>query len=112
MCPSRKQTFEKFISGMYLGEIVRNILLSLIDTVPAGKGNAAKPEQYILFGGHSTKTLNTQWGLDSSTLSDIEAAKDSAGIREALVKDVGFKAGQVSDRDCEVRYSSLSPTLI
>ncbi|KAG6919296.1 hypothetical protein DXG01_007428 [Tephrocybe rancida] len=58
------QAFEKFISGMYLGEITRNILISLIDASP-------KP---LLFGGKSTPLLNKQYGFDTSVMSDIEDA--------------------------------------
>ncbi|KAI5894326.1 uncharacterized protein SCHCODRAFT_02624360 [Schizophyllum commune H4-8] len=60
----RFQAFEKFISGMYLGEITRNILVSLVDAVP-------KP---LLFSGASSATLNHQWGLDTSVMSEVEEA--------------------------------------
>ncbi|KAF6762898.1 hexokinase [Ephemerocybe angulata] len=58
------QTFEKFISGMYLGEIVRHIILSLVDAVP----------QAILFKGKSTSALNEHYGLDTAFMSAVEAA--------------------------------------
>ncbi|KAF8974696.1 hexokinase [Flammula alnicola] len=58
------QAFEKFISGLYLGEIVRNILVSLIDAVP-------KP---LLFGGKSTAGLNKHYGIDTSFMSATEEA--------------------------------------
>ncbi|KAI0786465.1 hexokinase-domain-containing protein [Abortiporus biennis] len=66
----RLQCFEKFISGMYLGEITRNILLSLIDAVP-------KP---LLFNGRSSSDLNKHYGLDTAIVSEIEVAweKDRA----------------------------------
>ena len=60
----RFQAFEKFISGMYLGEITRNVLLSLIDAAP-------KP---ILFRGKSSDVLNKHYGLDTSVMSEIEEA--------------------------------------
>ncbi|KAJ8589890.1 hexokinase [Rhizopogon salebrosus TDB-379] len=65
----RFQAFEKFISGMYLGEIARNVILSLIDAAP-------KP---ILFGGRSSALLNKQWGLDTALLSEIEEAWEGLG---------------------------------
>jgi hexokinase len=65
----RFQAFEKFISGMYLGEIARNVILSLIDAAP-------KP---ILFGGRSSTPLNKQWGLDTALLSEIEEAWEGLG---------------------------------
>lgn len=65
----RFQAFEKFISGMYLGEIARNVILSLIDAAP-------KP---LLFGGRSSALLNKQWGLDTALLSEIEEAWEGLG---------------------------------
>jgi len=58
----RLQAFEKFISGMYLGEITRNVLLSLIDAAP-------KP---LLFNGKASSTLNKHYGLDTAVTSEIE----------------------------------------
>lgn len=60
----RFQAFEKFISGMYLGEVTRNVILSLIDAAP-------KP---ILFGGKSSDVLNKHYGLDTAVMSEIEIA--------------------------------------
>ncbi|EMD40975.1 hypothetical protein CERSUDRAFT_80619 [Gelatoporia subvermispora B] len=60
----RLQAFEKFISGMYLGEITRNILLSLIDAAP-------RP---LLFNGRSSDDLNRHYGLDTAVMSEIEEA--------------------------------------
>ncbi|KZT26882.1 hypothetical protein NEOLEDRAFT_1177072 [Neolentinus lepideus HHB14362 ss-1] len=69
------QAFEKFISGMYLGEITRNILLALIDAAP-------KP---ILFSGKSTTALNTHYGLDTAVMSKVEEAWES--IQEESVSE-------------------------
>jgi len=61
----RFQAFEKFISGMYLGEITRNILLALVDAAP-------KP---LLFNGRSgSGSLNKHYGLDTAVMSDVELA--------------------------------------
>ena len=61
----RFQAFEKFVSGMYLGEIVRNILLALIDAAP-------KP---LLFDGCiGSGALNKHYGLDTAIMSDVEGA--------------------------------------
>lgn len=65
----RFQAFEKFISGMYLGEVARNIILTLIDASPKS----------LLFGGNSTPCLNKQWGLDTAVLSEIEEAWQGIG---------------------------------
>ncbi|KAF7354987.1 Phosphotransferase [Mycena sanguinolenta] len=125
----RFQAFEKMISGMYLGEITRNILLSLVDAAPKA----------LLFGGKTTPTLNAQWGFDTSFMSGVEEAwegKESdkgtganpvpqlsafdhpekldstvkarlERVRAVLVKDLGFKEADVSLRDAAiVRWAS------
>ncbi|KAJ7237199.1 hexokinase [Mycena haematopus] len=120
----RFQAFEKLISGMYLGEITRNILVSLVDAAP-------KP---LLFGGKTTATLNAQWGFDTSFMSGVEEAwegKDSEKgtgtnpvpqlsafddpeqldpvynarlqrVRAVIVTDLGFKEADVSLRDAAI----------
>ncbi|KAG2207749.1 hypothetical protein INT47_011869 [Mucor saturninus] len=54
----RKQLFEKMISGMYLGEITRNVILQLVD-------------ERILFSGESSADLNKQWGFETAYLSTM-----------------------------------------
>ncbi|KAI7872367.1 hexokinase-domain-containing protein [Spinellus fusiger] len=53
-----KQTYEKLISGMYLGEIARNAILYLVDRM-------------LLFKGFSSDEMNKQWGLDTAYISAI-----------------------------------------
>lgn len=95
---------------MYLGEVARNIILSLIDASP-------KP---LLFGGQSTATLNKQWGLDTAVLSEIEEAWQGIGrfasdqtgtsdeeklnhVRGVIVLRLGFAdASPVSLADADV----------
>ncbi|KIJ56588.1 hypothetical protein M422DRAFT_22742 [Sphaerobolus stellatus SS14] len=84
----RFQAFEKFISGMYLGEITRNVLLSLVDSYPSQ-----------LFEGYSTPQLNSQWGFDTAVMSEVENTKTSGEIRNSLVKHFGFKPEVISDED-------------
>ncbi|TFL00601.1 hexokinase [Pterulicium gracile] len=117
------QAFEKFISGMYLGEIVRHILLALIDSAP----------QPILFNGASTTSLNLQWGIDTSVMSDVEDAWGAGStdgdpvletivpnlekleslkgdkvheklekVRKIVVEKLGFKDEQVSVKDAAI----------
>jgi hexokinase len=85
------QAFEKFVSGMYLGEIVRNILLSFIDSVPP-----------ILFHGRSTPVLNKHYGFDSAYMSLIETATSVQEVRTVLIEKLGFHPEMISDDDCEV----------
>lgn len=95
---------------MYLGEIARNIILSLIDAAPKS----------LLFGGQSTPSLNKQWGLDTAVLSEIEEAWQGIGkfasgqtgtsdgerlnhVRGVIVQRLGFvDASQVSLADADV----------
>ncbi|KAJ7229008.1 hypothetical protein GGX14DRAFT_616384, partial [Mycena pura] len=120
----RFQAFEKMISGMYLGEITRNILLSLMDAAPKS----------LLFGGATTAAMNAQWGFDTSVISAIEEAweGDDAGkedrenhapqlsafdapeklnpavkgrlarVRAVIVKELAFKEEDVSLRDAAI----------
>ncbi|KAI0346990.1 hexokinase [Trametopsis cervina] len=74
----RYQAFEKFISGMYLGEVTRNILLSLIDAAPKA----------LLFSGRSSSVLNSHYGLDTAVMSEVEAAWEAGRPRDPSVKAV------------------------
>ncbi|KAJ7638476.1 hypothetical protein FB45DRAFT_741354 [Roridomyces roridus] len=119
----RFQAFEKMISGMYLGEITRNVLLSLVDAAPKS----------LLFGGKTATALNSQWGFDTSVMSAVEEAwegKDLAGaagnpapqlsefenpeklnaavksrlerVRAVLVKELAYKDDEISLRDAAI----------
>ena len=102
----RKQAFEKMVSGMYIGEVVRNVLLSLID-------------RNLLFHGHSSTLLNKHYGMDTALMSAIEAHPSSAytkGLfqateasewrasieetRKVLVEKLGVQEKHISDQDC------------
>jgi len=100
----RKQAFEKMVSGMYIGEVVRNVLLSLID-------------RGFLFDGHSSTNLNRHYGLDTALMSAVEALpaqvysstsppKKSdweASIvetRKVLTVNLGIKDKFITDEDC------------
>jgi hexokinase len=125
------QAFEKFISGMYLGEITRNLLVSLIDATP-------KP---LVFDGRATEAINTQWGVDTSVMSEIEEAWINNGAQESaeaerripkfsefrdedltantrqrlekikgvIVKRLGYADQDVSLRDAAVRLDDQNP---
>ncbi|KAH7930242.1 hypothetical protein BV22DRAFT_1028461 [Leucogyrophana mollusca] len=108
----RYQAFEKFISGMYLGEIARNVLLSFVDAAP-------KP---LLFGGRATEGLNKQWGLDTAILSEIAEAWEGLGrfappaqsngkadeeerlqrVRGVVVQRLAFASDEVSLADADI----------
>ncbi|PPQ68776.1 hypothetical protein CVT24_007718 [Panaeolus cyanescens] len=116
------QAFEKFISGMYLGEIVRHVMVSLVDAVPKA----------LLFSGKSTPELNKHYGLDTSFMSAVEEAwigdsnepdsfehppfgqefsKEQLSpkvvakldrIRKTIVEHLAFKEEQVSYKDAAI----------
>uniref|UniRef100_A0A452THN7 Hexokinase-2 n=1 Tax=Ursus maritimus TaxID=29073 RepID=A0A452THN7_URSMA len=69
-----KQLFEKMISGMYMGELVRLILVKM-----------AKEE--LLFGGKVSPGLLTTGQFETKDVSDIEGEKDGTRkAREVLVR--------------------------
>ncbi|KAH8278790.1 hypothetical protein KR018_009479 [Drosophila ironensis] len=81
-----RQTFEKCISGMYMGEMVRLVLLDLMD-----KG--------VLFKGESSEKLQRRWGFDTAYLSDIES--DRPGEYRNCCKvlnEVGLRGSDDSDK--------------
>jgi hexokinase len=82
-----KQLFEKMMSGMYLGEIVRNILLQYID-------------QRVLFSGESSDDLNKQWGFETSYLSTIidDHSSDLEQVRHILEDILSIPSSTLGDR--------------
>jgi hexokinase len=85
------QSFEKLVSWAYMGEIVRNVVLSLIDHCPP-----------ILFNGTSTHILNTQSAFDTYYMSLIEGASSLTEVKAVLVDHLGLKLSDVSDADAEI----------
>ncbi|KAK4049502.1 hypothetical protein OIO90_005453 [Microbotryomycetes sp. JL221] len=92
----RKQAYEKMISGMYLGEVTRNVVLHLVDA-------------QVIFKGFSSKSLNAHYGLDTAIMSALEAytlpnSKESgdpvAAIRQVITSQLGISDDLVSDADC------------
>lgn len=92
------------VSGMYIGEVVRNVLLSLID-------------RGFLFDGHSSTKLNRHYGLDTALMSAIEALPAQvysstspptksdwqasiAETRKVLTQNIYIKDKFITDEDC------------
>src|SRR6202035_4108393 len=75
----RLQIFEKLISGMYLGEIARNVMVHLID-------------RGLLFNGLSSPDLNNQWSFETAYMSTIEAeaSKDLPETQHILEAILGI----------------------
>ena len=63
---------------MYLGEVTRNVLLALVDAAPTP----------LLFNGRSSTQLNTQFGLDTAVMSEVEEAWQAGRVHTSHVKAV------------------------
>ncbi|RKP26159.1 hexokinase-domain-containing protein [Syncephalis pseudoplumigaleata] len=83
-----KQLFEKLISGMYLGELVRLILVELID-------------ERLLFDGHSSDEFNRAYAFHTSYLSEIkkDTSADLEGTRGKLEDVMGLPRGTTTLAD-------------
>lgn len=98
------QMFEKRVSGMFLGEILRRALLALYhhkdSNVALFKDSSSKDNDTV-----STTTIapdspiHKQWGIDTSFLSIVEA--DSSDhlriIKQTLEKELGISAPSTED---------------
>lgn len=90
---SGQQIFEKMISGMYLGELLRLVLLDMIDNE-------------LIFDGTKPSMLNTPQSLTSDVLSLIENDPPGtyAGTRKFLQR---IGVANPTDGDCmNVRYAT------
>lgn len=98
------QMFEKRVSGMFLGEILRRAIVSLVNdkAVPLFSDEDSSRNDV-----HSTTTIEPdsplfrQWGLDTSFLS-ITTADNSAGLkvsRQTLDNDYGVSAASAEDAE-------------
>lgn len=100
------QMFEKRVSGMFLGEILRRALLSLYnhpdENVPLFKdANSSTNDTSSTTNVPQESALFKQWGLDTAFLSVVEADKsDRLRItKQTLGKDLDIHAP--STEDCE-----------
>ncbi|KAL2083244.1 hypothetical protein ACEWY4_021017 [Coilia grayii] len=79
-----KQLFEKMVSGMYMGELVRLILLKM-----AKRG--------LLFGGVVSDALRTKGKFQTKHICQIEQYKDGLKNTKDILTDLGL---QPSTDDC------------
>ena len=98
------QMFEKRVSGMFLGEILRRTILSLLSDP---KIQLFKDENSSSNDVHSTTTiadnspLYQQWGIDTSFLSIVQEDQ-SVNLRitrQVLEKDLGVSAASTEDAE-------------
>ncbi|SMY24178.1 unnamed protein product [Zymoseptoria tritici ST99CH_1A5] len=98
------QMFEKRVSGMFLGEILRRALLALLKdpAVPLFTDeNSNQNDVHSTTNVAADSPLYKQWGLDSSFLS-IATGDTSAGLkvtRQTLDKDYGVSAASAEDAE-------------
>lgn len=80
-------TFEKMVSGQYLGELVRTILLEFMD-------------RRVLFDGQYTRELNTPYGFDTSYMGHIgmDQSDDLADTGHVLEDIMGLSPTSLDDR--------------
>ncbi|KAJ5437812.1 Glucokinase [Penicillium daleae] len=92
------QMFEKRVSGMFLGEILRRALLAMHNNSDLG---LFKPNKTSNVSLPSDSLFYRQWGLDTSLLSQVEAdtSKDFVDVKAAL-KD-HLKIENPSDAECQ-----------
>ncbi|GBB98726.1 hypothetical protein RclHR1_03300006 [Rhizophagus clarus] len=92
----RKQAFEKLISGMYLGEITRNVLLNLIDRT-------------LLFNGYSSKDLNNQYFFETEYMSNIESDDTSTleKTKRILEESLNLPSTTLTDRQIVKRICQM-----
>ena len=98
------QMFEKRVSGMFLGEVLRRAILSLLENP---KCQLFRDDNRSQNDVHSTTTiaedspLFKQWGIDTSFMSIVHA-DDSDGLRvtrQALYKDLAVDASSAEDAE-------------
>lgn len=63
-----KQLFEKMISGMYMGELVRLVLIDLV-------------QEKVLFGGQSSEPLRARFAFQTQYVSWIESDSKNAYVQ-------------------------------
>ena len=98
------QMFEKRVSGMFLGEILRRAILKLVKdpAVPLfSDEHSAQNDVHSTTNIHEKSKLWEQWGLDTSFLS-ITSGDTSQGLkatRQCLDNDYGVSAPSAEDAE-------------
>ncbi|MCJ1284841.1 glucokinase [Xylographa opegraphella] len=98
------QMFEKRISGMFLGEILRRAMLSMMNRPHVA---FLKDEHSGVNDVHSTTTIDDnsalyeQWGLDTSFLSIVseDHSPDLRIVRQVLDRDLSISAASFEDAE-------------
>lgn len=75
----------------YLGELLRTILLSLVERSPP-----------LLFNGVASAPLKKLRGFTTFHLFQMEDAKDLNSVKELIVETLEYSKDVVSDQDAEI----------
>ncbi|KAJ2960886.1 hypothetical protein NQZ79_g3853 [Umbelopsis isabellina] len=89
-------SLEKMVSGLYLGEIVRNILLDLLD-------------RRLIFNGHYSIDMNMPYNFESSYMSAIESddSPDLEDTQHILETIMNIEHTTLTDRQITKKICSL-----
>jgi hexokinase len=107
--------FEKRISGMFLGEILRRAIMALVNdkSVPLfSDEDSSKNDMRSTTNFAPNSPLRKQWGLDTSFLS-IASGDNSAGLkvtRQTLDNDYGVSAASAEDAEAVRLIASVIGT--
>ncbi|KAK5132211.1 hypothetical protein LTR08_009271 [Meristemomyces frigidus] len=98
------QMFEKRVSGMFLGEILRRAILDLVHdkAVPLfSDEHSNQNDVHSTTNIHDQSALYRQWGLDTSFLSIAagDASKGLKATRQTLDKEYGVSAASAEDAE-------------
>ncbi|CAJ1063287.1 hexokinase-2-like isoform X3 [Xyrichtys novacula] len=88
-------TFEKMISGMYLGEIVRLVLLKLT-------------EEKLLFEGQISEALKTPERFETKFISEIEEPDSGLENTQRILTKLGLKWNEVDSRVVRLVCDTIS----
>uniref|UniRef100_A0A8C4F3P3 Phosphotransferase n=1 Tax=Dicentrarchus labrax TaxID=13489 RepID=A0A8C4F3P3_DICLA len=88
-------TFEKMISGMYLGEIVRLVLVKLT-------------EDKLLFKGQSSEALKTPGRFETKFISEIEEQDNGLENAQNILTKLGLKWELVDSRVVRLVCDTIS----
>jgi len=83
--------FQKMTCWFYLGEIVRLVLLRLVECSPP-----------LLFNGEATETLKKHRGFFTYHLFQIEDAENLDKVKKLIAEYLGYREDAVSDQDAEI----------
>lgn len=90
------QIFEKMVSGMYLGEITRNILMEMMDRELIFPPDGAGHNQH-----DRCKAMSQQWVFHTSFMSEIEA-DDGDLFKTKDILRRHFELDNISTTECRI----------